>query len=118
MSDERDGAIAARARAHLDRTSDELDPRSLARLRAARMHALDQLTAPRELWPRRAALAGAGALAVVALVALSWFGRGAQRRDPRGEAIEDVEILADGDDLELYDDDIEFYEWLEEVEPG
>jgi hypothetical protein len=112
--DERDDAIAARARAYLDRTSDELDPRSLARLRAARMRALDDLTAPRELWPRRAALAG-GALAV--LVALSWWGRGTQRRDLIGEAFEDLEILAAVDDLELYDDDPEFYRWLEETEP-
>jgi ferric-dicitrate binding protein FerR (iron transport regulator) len=112
--DERDDAVAARARAHLERTSDELDAHTLARLRAARASALDPLTAPRELWPRRAALAGAGALAVFA--ALSWWRRGTPR-DPLGEAFEDLEILAAADDLELYDDDPEFYRWLEESEP-
>jgi uncharacterized protein DUF3619 len=115
VSDDRDDAISARARAHLDRTSDQLDPVTLARLRAARMRALDPLTPLRGFWPRRTALAGAGALAV--LVALSWWRRGTQRRDPFGEAFEDLEILAAADDLELYDDDPEFYRWLDETEP-
>lgn len=113
--DERDDAIASRVRAHLERTSHELDARSRAQLRAAREQALDAAPAPREVWPRRAVLAGAGALAV--LVALMRWRRESPPRDPFGESLEDLDILAAADDLELYDDDPEFYRWLEESEP-
>jgi hypothetical protein len=113
--EEREDRIAARVRAHLDRASDELDSAALARLRAIRLRALDALPAARDLWSRRLAIAGAGALAL--LVAVSWWARGRREGDLPGDALEDVEILAAADDLELYDDDPEFYRWLDESEP-
>jgi len=108
--DERDDAIAARARALLDQSVEELDPITRARLRAARMRALD-VDATVRLRARRLAVAGAGALGLLA--ALSWWMRGANGPRALAEGFEDEEILAAGDDLELYDD-LDFYRWLEE----
>jgi hypothetical protein len=117
VSDEQRGdEIAARARRHLDRTSAELDTVTVARLRAARLRALDGRVTPREpSRQRRLALAGAGAFGVLA--ALSWWLRAPRGNHLLAESFEDVEILADADDLEIYDDDVEFYRWLDETEP-
>lgn len=117
MSDpERDDAIAARARALLDRASDELDADTRARLRAARLRALERVGARRT---RRAALAAAGVGAAAAAAVAALLLRPARETDSAGafaEAFEDFEILGAADDLELYDD-LEFYRWLEENEP-
>jgi len=117
MSDrDRDEEIARRARALLERSADELDGPIRARLGAARTEALAALRAPRPLRARRRALVLATAFGVVALA----FGAARWLRAPAGpltfDDADDVDILAGTDDLELYDD-LEFYRWLDEIEP-
>jgi len=114
--DERDEAIAAAARAHLDRSAEELDAATGTRLRAARLRALAGLEAARPTPSRRRlVLAAASAGAFGVLVAASWWLREAGAPAPIADAdeLEDAEILSATDDLELYDD-LDFYRWLED----
>jgi len=114
---DRDEELVSRARAQLDRDVDALDETTRARLRAARLRALDALDAPRA-WhglaaPRRLLLASAAALALV-LATTSWLAAWRQRESAArtlADGLDDVEILATADDLELYDD-LDFYRWL------
>jgi hypothetical protein len=111
MSDrERDDEIARRARAALDRSADELDAATQTRLRAARRAALDALDAPPSVWPRRALLS---ASAAGLLFGVSWWLRTPALPVALDDDLDDVEILAGADDLELYDD-LEFYRWLDD----
>jgi len=107
---DREEPLAARARAQLDQDVDSLDETTRARLRAARLRALDAHGERRRFaLPRGLLAATAGAVALF-LVVSSW--RQQARRDlPLGEDLDDVEILAAADDLELYDD-LDFYRWL------
>jgi uncharacterized protein DUF3619 len=118
MSDpDRDDETARRARAILDRSADELDGATRARLGAARIEALAALRTPHPRHARRRALALAAAFGAAALA----FGATRWLRAPAGplsfgDDVDDVDILAGADDLEMYDD-LEFYRWLEDTEP-
>ena len=59
----------------------------------------------------------AGAVAAAALVAvlvLDPNNPGARREPAQVAALADLEILLGEEDLEMYDEEIEFYAWLEE----
>jgi hypothetical protein len=118
MSDrDPDDEIARRARAALDRSIEEIDPATRARLVAARRTALEGLDQPRRDFAGRGALATAAAFGAAGLVlAASWWLRKPAEPIALEGALDDVEILADGDDLELYDE-LEFYRWLDAEEP-
>ena len=114
MSDrERDDEIALRARAALDRSADEVDAATETRLRAARRAALDALDAPPSVWSRRALLSASAAGAAGLLFGVSWWLRTPAIPVALDDDLDDVEILAGADDLELYDD-LEFYRWLDD----
>ena len=107
--DDRDEAIAARARRELDRQLESLDDATRVRLRAARLRALDAYDA-RPAWRGRPALGAlAAGLVGLTLVATWWL----REAPPALDGLEDVEILAATDDWELYDD-LDFYRWLED----
>ncbi len=109
--------IARRARSLLDRSADELDAATRARLGAARTEALAALRAPRPLWARRRALVVAAAFgAAVLAFGASWWMRAPSGPLSFGDDVDDVDILAGTDDLEMYDD-LEFYRWLDDIEP-
>lgn len=114
-ADPRDSELVRRARRELDRGVEELDEGTRLRLRAARLRALDALEG-RSPFGARAALAAGVCVLAVALVSAWWL-----RRLPHGTAfgdgLEDVELLAAADDLELYDD-LDFYRWLDDAESG
>ncbi len=93
-----------------ERACDEL---TVARLRAARLRALDARRS-RFLLPSWKAISGfATAGAVAALAGILWFNLPSDLPIPRGNetAIADIEMLATKESPEFYTD-IEFYDWL------
>ncbi len=91
-----------------------LDAATRSRLTQARHRALDELSSQRDRgW--RSALLPAGAVAATALVAMLvvWqppVDSGAVQT----ESLSDLEILLGEEDLEMLDEELEFYGWLEE----
>ncbi|MGD8577536.1 MAG: hypothetical protein PVG13_10640 [Thiohalophilus sp.] len=104
------------AQQELQRCSDELSPEIQDRLLTARRKALDALETPqfrerRVLWPSLAALA-AGVVLSFSLVLRHSSG-------PTPDGLEqmaagDFELLANSENLQMLDD-LEFYQWLDEV---
>jgi hypothetical protein len=101
-----------KARALFDESVERLDARTRSKLTQARNRALDEVQkgAARRRW----IWAPAGGFAVAAVLAvgiLLW-----QDRTPSpavAAAIEDLDIVADQDNLDLLQD-MEFYAWLDE----
>jgi len=95
----------AAVKRELDRGAETLDPLTVARLRGARLRALD--TRPR---PRRWLITGGLATAALsaALVAVLVF---APTVAPPLADLEQFDLLSENDSLDLYGD-LEFYRWL------
>ncbi len=93
-----------------------LDAATRSRLKQARHRALEEHESNRAAgWGWRWSLVPAGTLAATALVA--WFIVG--QRPPvsdnvRAAPLADLEILLSEEDLEMLDEELEFYGWLEE----
>ena len=113
-----------RTRGTLDESLTKLDGRVRSRLTQARHAAIDELRHTKSKrrgglagwlqWLPLRALAPAGAMAAAAVVAVVlWSGRGVGPVvADSGAALEDMELLADGDALAVSaDGDYEFYEW-------
>lgn len=107
MTDDKESRFIAAAKAALDRSTQQLDELTIARLRAARQRAV-------EARPRRLAWLAAGGLATAALtatlVAVLLFAPAAA---PPVSGLEQFDLLSENDSLELYRD-LEFYRWLAE----
>lgn len=106
--------FVSRIREALDQSAEQLAPgvRSrLSRMRheAAALHAERQ--APRKSWRWAAGLAAASVVAVLMLMLP--FNRPAEKTPLA--VIDDMEILASSDPLEIYED-MEFYSWLSDLE--
>ncbi len=86
-------------------SEDSLDELTLARLRAARLHALETARPAR---PRLLAGGLAGAVTVAVLVLTVWWLQPPAVTPP----LEDVHLLSAGDDLQLLEE-LDFYLWLE-----
>lgn len=107
MSDE----FADKARALFDESVERLDARTRSKLTQARNRALDEVKKGAR---RRWIWAPAGGFAVAAVLAVGvvlWQDRTPQQ--PGAAAIEDLEIVADSENIELLQD-VEFYAWLDE----
>lgn len=115
-SDEHDDDLIERARAAVDREVGNLDAATRSRLVAARRAALAELEAPRRSFT--ATWVPVGAAAVVAVIAV---GVALNPRAPVPEAGVEadtaIELLLTDDDFVLYEDDLEFYAWLDESGP-
>jgi hypothetical protein len=111
-----DGAFERRAKEAFDRSAAELDASTRSRLTQARHRALAELpkTGRRRGW--QSWLVPAGAVAAAALVAVLVLDPRHPASDggPQVAALADLEILLGEEDLEMYDEEIEFYAWLEE----
>ncbi|HTU64659.1 MAG TPA: hypothetical protein VMF52_01810 [Steroidobacteraceae bacterium] len=97
----------------LEESAARLDGRTRSRLTQARHAALSQLEKPARSWWRSYVPAGAAAAAAV-LAVLVYTGQPGVKPPAQGAAaVEDLEILADGDapDFAEDGDDVEFYEW-------
>jgi len=107
MTDDKESRFIAAAKTALDRSTQQLDELTIARLRAARRKAL-------EARPRRLAWLAAGGLATAALTAtLVAFLLFTPAVAPPVTGLEQFDLLSDNDGLELYRD-LEFYRWLAE----
>lgn len=116
-----------RARELFEASVESLDGTARARLAAARRAAVAEVRQPRSLFWR--SWAPAAAMASVALVAvLLWRAQGPESPTAADVIAADVaaadavagdaspapaELLADGDDLGLVENDLAFYEWLD-----
>ena len=106
MSDE----LERKAQALFEDSVEQLDARTRSKLTQARNLALDEV---KKGASRRWIWAPAGGFAVAAVIAVGvvlWPGRAPQ---PGAAALEDLEIVADSDNLDLLQD-VEFYAWLDE----
>ena len=107
MTDDKESRFIAAAKAELDRSVEQLDELTIARLHAARLCALE----PR---PRRLTWLAAGGLATAALTAtLVAFLLFAPAAAPPVSGLEQFDLLSENDGLELYRE-LEFYRWLAE----
>jgi type VI protein secretion system component VasF len=110
-ADEREKLFLEKVRKELDAAAGELDGETLARLRQARLKAVEE-AGRRRWWPLvpKWVTAGGLATAMVLVVAVSvWFNASKERLPVR--QAEDVEILAAQENMDI-SRDLEFYRWL------
>ena len=113
MKDDEEEALIERARAALARDAESLDAPTRARLSAARRNALDALVPAKPgLQPGWLPVGVAAAAALVA-VGVAFSAR-TPTPDAALEPASELEVLLGEDDPALYDEDLEFYAWLEE----
>jgi hypothetical protein len=114
MSDETNGDLERSTKRAFDDSVAALDAATRSRLTQARHRALDELSSQQARgW--RSSLLPAGVAAATALVALLFVWQ--PPVDPgavQSESLSDLEILLGEEDLEMLDEELEFYGWLEE----
>ena len=117
MSDENDssGKLRARAKRAFDDSVAALDAATRSRLTQARYRALEELTPARDA--RLALVAGAGRSGgrdgARRLVLVMWQQPAATDAVQQAQ-LGDLEILLGEEDLEMLDEELDFYAWLEE----
>jgi hypothetical protein len=111
------GTLERRAKELFDQSVERLDARTRSKLTRARNAALDELnkSQPRLQWLRGPA-AGLVAATVLAAVVILWP-RGGQMPETATLPLEDFDIVADAENLDMLED-VEFYAWLDEPVPG
>lgn len=115
MSDEVDNGDFERSTKRLfDDSVASLDGATRSRLTQARHRALEERKSARGAgW--RGSLLPAGTLAATALIAwLTVWQRPPVSDDVQAAPLADLEILLGEEDLEMLDEELEFYGWLEE----
>lgn len=91
-----------------------LDAATRSRLTQARFKALEQQAASARARDWRWSLLPAGTVAATALVAWLVVMQPAPSEDVHAASLGDLEILLGEEDLEMLDEELEFYGWLEE----
>jgi hypothetical protein len=114
MNDIDNGELERRTKRAFDDSVAALDAATRSRLTQARHRALEERAAVRDAGWRRSLLP-IGALAATVLIA--WLA--VWQRPPSGDEVSaaplaDLEILLGEEDLEMLDEELEFYGWLEE----
>lgn len=104
-----------RASAMLDDSVTRVNARVRSRLNQARQAAVEEIAAGRRsFWRGPALMPATGAVAAAALVALLLTAHFRGERSPLtadGQAIDDIEMLADNEGLDLVENEGSFYEW-------
>lgn len=114
--DGHNGELERKARTLFDGSVERLDARTRSKLTHARNRAVDE--AKHGAAQRRWIWAPAGGFAAAALVAVVlWPGAGKMPSEAGAVPLEDFDIVADGESLEMLQD-VEFYVWLEDETPG
>ena len=114
MSNDNDGSnFERRAKRAFDDSVAALDAATRSKLTQARYRALDEQVSARDRgW--RSSLVPAGTLAATAIVAWLVVWQTPPTPTPTPDVLPDLEILLGEEDLQMLDEEIEFYGWLEE----
>jgi len=115
MSNEKDDNdnFERRAKRVFDDSVAALDAATRSKLTQARYRALEQQEAAHD-WNWRSSLIPAGTVAATALVAFLVMWQPPQQNDAvKNAPLGDLEILLGEEDLEMLDEELEFYGWLE-----
>ena len=114
MSNEKDdnGNFERRTKRMFDDSVAALDAATRSKLTQARYRALEQQDSA---WNWRSSLMPAGTVAATALVAflVMWQPPPQQNDAVKNAQLGDLEILLGEEDLEMLDEELEFYGWLE-----
>lgn len=113
MNEERMRDLERKSRAAFDESVEAVDGATRSRLARARAEALSELRGRRLYW--RSAWVPAGVAAAAALAsALLVVGNEAAGPEapPSLAALEDLDIVTDGEDLDMFGEDQEFYAWV------
>ncbi|MHC1697006.1 MAG: hypothetical protein AB9919_02850 [Geobacteraceae bacterium] len=115
-SENNEKALVESLKKILDDTETQTDPHVRMRLRAARFRALEALEPPVPWYARFPRWATAGGLVTAAalVLTLSLWNYQDHFKIPSGQ-VEDLELLTNKEQLELYKD-LDFYRWLETSE--
>lgn len=110
-----DERLEQRSKSLLDRSVEKLDARTRSKLTQARHQALAELRRSRiSPWWRWAPVAAMVTIAAVVFVSPT---RNGSQQDSSALLLEDFDLVADAENLELLQD-VEFYAWLEESDGG
>ncbi|MFT5084438.1 MAG: hypothetical protein ACI9Y1_002493 [Lentisphaeria bacterium] len=110
-----DHEFAQKVVSAIEQESEALDVDTLDRLALLRKHALDAIPNKTSffssmVWPKYATMASASALVFALLLAVYPL----FKNDPMPLlTMTAIEVLAEGEDLDMMDEDLEFYVWLE-----
>ena len=110
--DERKQKLLAGLKGVLDQSCERIDANTLTRLKAGRLRAVELAGSRYSLFFRRPHWLTAGGLATAALLMVmvtGWFV--ASRQSRPAQQLEDLEIMAAQEQLDLYAD-LDFYRWL------
>lgn len=103
-------AFVEKVKIHLDASVETLEERTVSRLRQVRLDTLEAVEGRRFFRiPRWVTASGFATLAVVVVAGSFWFAD--HRRNLAASNLEDIEIVAANDHIQLYED-LEFYRWL------
>jgi hypothetical protein len=105
--------LEQRAKSLFDESVERLDGHTRSKLTRARQAALDELKHHRARRWLMHPLGGLTAAALVAVVVLMWPGVVRTPTGPGAEPMDDLELVANGDDIDMLQD-VEFYAWLDE----
>lgn len=114
MSEEHDKNFVEGMRNLLNATEAEVEPQVRMRLRSARLKALDAAAEPVPWFLRLPRLVTVGSLAAAAVISISLWILAERGTLPTGQ-VEDLELLTNKEQMELYKD-LDFYRWLESSE--
>jgi hypothetical protein len=120
MSGESDSEFERRSKALFDASVDNVDMRIRSRLTQARHAALEAAAPHRSARSRWLFLGPAfGAAAALVLGVALWVGHstsdGLTAMSDSRPGIEDLDLVASNDQMELLQDDIEFYDWVDKA---
>jgi hypothetical protein len=118
MSEHETQDFERRSKQAFDDSVAALDAATRSRLTRIRHTALEELT-PASRYGWRSSWLPAGAVAAAVLATWLWVGRSPEVVPPgdaglQATSLSDLEILLGEEDLEMLDEEIEFYGWLEE----
>jgi len=109
--------LERKSRAAFDASVGSLPAATRSRLARSRARALEELRHRRLRWSSTWIPAGAAAAAVVGV--MLWQGeRAAPLAEPALAAFEDLELVAGADELDMFEEDGDFYAWAAEQAAG